>query len=95
MCEERRRAIIELLEAERRVRVEELSRRFGVSEVTIRKDLAELEARGLLQRVYGRRGASPQKSLLPLVFWRSSLSTLPRNGRSLRQRSNTSAKAMP
>jgi len=57
MCEERRRAIIELLEAERRVRVEELSRRFGVSEVTIRKDLAELEARGLLQRVYG--GAVP------------------------------------
>jgi DeoR family transcriptional regulator of aga operon/DeoR family fructose operon transcriptional repressor len=57
MCEERRRAIIALLEAERKVRVEALSRHFGVSEVTIRKDLAELEARGLLQRVYG--GAVP------------------------------------
>jgi DeoR/GlpR family transcriptional regulator of sugar metabolism len=53
MCEERRRAIIALLEVERKVRVEALSRHFGVSEVTIRKDLAELEARGLLQRVYG------------------------------------------
>ncbi len=57
MSEHRRREIIELLEAERRVRVEDLAKRFDVSEVTIRKDLAELEARGLLQRIHG--GAAP------------------------------------
>ncbi len=57
MSEERRRAIIELLESERRVRVEDLARRFDVSAVTIRKDLAELEARGVLQRTHG--GAVP------------------------------------
>jgi DeoR/GlpR family transcriptional regulator of sugar metabolism len=45
MCEERRRAIIELLEAERRVRVEELSRRFGVSEVTTAIDALQQAAR--------------------------------------------------
>lgn len=53
MSEERRREIIALLETERRVRVEDLARRFDVSEVTIRKDLSELEARGLLQRTHG------------------------------------------
>lgn len=57
MSEERRREIIALLETERRVRVEDLARRFDVSEVTIRKDLTELEARGLLQRTHG--GAVP------------------------------------
>ncbi|MFC1463845.1 MAG: DeoR/GlpR family DNA-binding transcription regulator [Candidatus Brachytrichaceae bacterium NZ_4S206] len=53
MSEERRREIIALLETERHVRVEDLARRFDVSEVTIRKDLSELEARGLLQRTHG------------------------------------------
>lgn len=53
MSEERRREIVELLEIEGRVRVEELAHRFDVSEVTIRKDLSDLEERGLLQRTHG------------------------------------------
>ena len=43
MSEDRRRQIIERIEAEGRVRVEDLSEKFEVSQVTIRKDLAELK----------------------------------------------------
>jgi DeoR/GlpR family transcriptional regulator of sugar metabolism len=42
-----------LLEHEGNVKVENLAERFAVSQVTIRKDLAELEEQGLLQRTYG------------------------------------------
>lgn len=51
--EERRSQIIELLEQKGSVWVEDLVARFGVSHVTIRKDLTELEARGLLRRTHG------------------------------------------
>jgi DeoR/GlpR family transcriptional regulator of sugar metabolism len=52
-AETRRNKIIEFLEDEGNVKVEELSERFAVSQVTVRKDLAELEEQGLLQRTYG------------------------------------------
>jgi DeoR/GlpR family transcriptional regulator of sugar metabolism len=42
-----------LLEKEQRVTVPELSQQFAVSEVTIRKDLAWLEAQGLAMRTHG------------------------------------------
>lgn len=51
--QERRNAILELLQEKGRVKVGELSRFFGVSEVSIRADLAELEERELLCRVHG------------------------------------------
>jgi len=54
---ERRQAILRILEEEGRVAVADLSRRFALSEVTIRKDLAWLEAQGLLIRTHG--GALP------------------------------------
>ncbi len=49
----RQQAILERLERSGRVGVAELARAFGVSEVTIRKNLQELEAASLLRRVYG------------------------------------------
>ena len=49
----RKDKILELLAGEGKVRVTELSELFGVSEVTIRMDLADLEERGLLSRVHG------------------------------------------
>jgi DeoR family transcriptional regulator of aga operon/DeoR family fructose operon transcriptional repressor len=49
----RHRRILQLLENEGNVKVDNLSERFEVSLVTIRKDLAELEEQGLLQRTYG------------------------------------------
>jgi DeoR family transcriptional regulator of aga operon/DeoR family fructose operon transcriptional repressor len=53
MSTDRRRIIVQRLEADGRVRVDELATHFDVSEVTIRKDLAELESRGVVQRTHG------------------------------------------
>lgn len=50
---ERRRAIVELVQAQGRVTVAELSQRFGVSEVTIRADLQTLAEQKLLVRTHG------------------------------------------
>lgn len=51
--QQRRRAIIECLNTDGQVLVDELARQFSTSEVTIRKDLAELENNGLLLRKFG------------------------------------------
>lgn len=51
--EERRRAILTLLEQRGRVTVRELSADLRVSEVTIRQDLRALQDQGLLERTYG------------------------------------------
>lgn len=51
--DERKQAILERLAKENRVYVSSLSQEFEVSEVTIRKDLQELEERGELHRVHG------------------------------------------
>ena len=62
LAKDRRRHIIEMVEAESRVTVSDLSDRFNVSSVTIRTDLRELESEGLLRRVRGgaiRREGSP------------------------------------
>lgn len=50
---ERRKEILDFLAKEGKVRVADLSKRFSISEVTIRNDLAELENNGLLERVHG------------------------------------------
>jgi DeoR/GlpR family transcriptional regulator of sugar metabolism len=50
---ERRQQILHMLEEEQRVTVPDLSHHFAVSEVTIRKDLAWLEAQGLAVRTHG------------------------------------------
>lgn len=50
---ERKQKILELLQRDGRVKVSELSRLFDISDVTIRMDLADLEAQGRLSRVYG------------------------------------------
>src|ERR1700678_3667154 len=57
LTEERRRAILELLQRERRVLVADLAQQFHTSQVTIRKDLDELHLRNLIQRTHG--GALP------------------------------------
>ena len=49
----RRENITQQLARENVVRVTELSRQFGVSEVSIRRDLEHLERQGLFQRVHG------------------------------------------
>jgi DeoR/GlpR family transcriptional regulator of sugar metabolism len=51
--EERRQAILDLVQAQSRVAVVDLSDQFGVSEVTIRADLQALADQGLLLRTHG------------------------------------------
>lgn len=51
--ERRRQEILELLSKEGQLEVSTLSQTFGVSAVVIRKDLQELEDKGLLSRVHG------------------------------------------
>ena len=51
--EERRRAILDLLNREGRVLVTDLAERFRTSQITIRKDLEVLHSQGLLQRTHG------------------------------------------
>jgi len=55
--EERRQRILQLLREQGRVMVAELSRQFGVSEVTVRGDLQALASEGKLIRTHG--GAVP------------------------------------
>ena len=62
LAEERRQAIVEVVEQEGRVLAAELAQRLHTSEDTIRRDLRDLDAAGLLRRVPGgavRRGAAP------------------------------------
>jgi len=63
LVEERRRRILELLDAQERVTVEELVGRYGVSAVTIRGDLDALSEVGALIRSHGgalKRGEAPE-----------------------------------
>lgn len=52
-AEERRDKILEILAKENRVNVNELASFFKIGEATIRRDLDELEDRGLLRRTHG------------------------------------------
>ncbi len=51
--EERLQQIIRATREDGEVSVAELSRRFGISEVTVRRDLRDLAERGLLRRAHG------------------------------------------
>src|SRR5215212_10288959 len=53
LAETRRRSIAETLRTAGAVTVAEVERRYGVSAMTARRDLAELERRGILRRTHG------------------------------------------
>jgi DeoR/GlpR family transcriptional regulator of sugar metabolism len=52
-ADKRRHAILEELAQQQAVRVTELSQTFGVSEVSVRRDLSHLERQGFLRRIHG------------------------------------------
>ncbi len=60
LSEERRRAILDMLQSDGRVLVADLARRFRTSLITIRKDLEVLHHNGQLERTHG--GALPVKT---------------------------------
>jgi DeoR/GlpR family transcriptional regulator of sugar metabolism len=53
MKSERQRRVLEMLDVDGRVDVPELARVLGISEITVRRDLIELETAGYLRRVHG------------------------------------------
>jgi DeoR/GlpR family transcriptional regulator of sugar metabolism len=52
-ADKRRQAILDELAQRQAVRVTELSQAFGVSEVSVRRDLSHLERQGYLRRIHG------------------------------------------
>lgn len=64
--EERRRAILDSVQRNGRAFVRELAASSGASEVTIRRDLALLEKRGLVYRTYG--GVLPARAMVETDF---------------------------
>lgn len=51
--EQRRKEILAAVQSEGKVRVSDLSRKYGISEVSIRNDLEAMEIQGLITRVHG------------------------------------------
>lgn len=68
LVEERRRRICDLLREHGRVTVDDLSKRFDTSVVTIRLDLAALESSGALTRTRGGALARRDDDDLPIVI---------------------------
>ncbi|MGC4807464.1 DeoR/GlpR family DNA-binding transcription regulator [Micromonospora sp. DT233] len=60
LARQRQSAIVELIRSRGGARVSDLAGRFGVSDMTIRRDLAALAERGLVEKVHG--GATPPDS---------------------------------
>ena len=68
--EQRQQLILEIARDRRQVTVAGLTSRFGVSEVTIRRDLRELAGRGQLYRAHGGAVTAPPASPEPPVIQR-------------------------
>ncbi|BEP14581.1 DeoR/GlpR family DNA-binding transcription regulator [Acidothermaceae bacterium B102] len=64
-AEDRHQTILQLLQARGQVAIADLSARFAVSEMTIRRDLAQLEADGLLRRTHGGAARTDSGSFEP------------------------------
>ena len=55
IAEERRKIILERIQDNKSVSVQELSKEFGITGVTIRRDLDLLDQQGLVKRSHGGR----------------------------------------
>ncbi len=68
LASERQDRILEMLRKHKAVEVSDLSGTFGVSEMTIRRDLLKLEQAGLLKRTFGGAVAASNFLALQLSF---------------------------
>ncbi|MBB1200355.1 DeoR/GlpR transcriptional regulator [Enterobacteriaceae bacterium 89] len=73
LASQRKQQILQLLADEKQVHSGELSQRFGISEDSVRRDLRELAAEGLLQRVHG--GALPVSAAIAPLETRKNVQT--------------------
>ncbi|WP_329057922.1 DeoR/GlpR family DNA-binding transcription regulator [Amycolatopsis sp. NBC_01480] len=72
-AEERHKIILELLQASGQVSTADLSARFNVSEMTVRRDVVQLEKDGLLRRTHGGAARAAGSSFEPPFTLRSRL----------------------
>lgn len=63
--EERHRLVCDVVQATGRIKVADLAARMQVSEMTVRRDLEELEARGVVTRVHGGAVSNVSRSFEP------------------------------
>jgi DeoR/GlpR family transcriptional regulator of sugar metabolism len=68
--EERLNRILQVIQKDGQATAGELSRIYGVSEITIRRDLSELAGRGYIKRAHGGAMVVPLKSQEPPVIQR-------------------------
>lgn len=68
LARKRQAYILERVREEGAVRVADLVRTLGVSDMTVRRDLEELHARGLIEKVHGGAAAIPGSSLFEPGF---------------------------
>jgi len=61
----RQREIVEMVMTKGEIKIQDISERFGVSDMTARRDLNELDRRGLLRRVHGGAVANLGRSYEP------------------------------
>jgi DeoR family transcriptional regulator, aga operon transcriptional repressor len=71
LASNRRTRILERVAEEQTIRIGELAQEFGVSEMTIRRDIARLEHTGFLRRTYGGATAHQTRTLDPAFNVRS------------------------
>ncbi|KMK08910.1 DeoR/GlpR family DNA-binding transcription regulator [Pluralibacter gergoviae] len=71
LASQRKQQILQILARDKQVQSGDLSQHFGVSEDSIRRDLRELAAEGLLQRVHG--GALPASAAIAPLETRKSV----------------------
>jgi DeoR/GlpR family transcriptional regulator of sugar metabolism len=72
-AEDRQQTILRLLDARGKLSITELSGRFSVSEMTVRRDLSQLENDGLLRRTHGGAVRTQSGSFEPAFALRSRL----------------------
>lgn len=73
--QERQQLILKRLDARGQITISDLSRRLSVSEMTIRRDLDQLEAEGLLRRTHGGAARAHSSSFEPPFAMRAHLNT--------------------
>ena len=73
--QERQQLILKRLDARGQVTISDLSRRLSVSEMTIRRDLDQLETEGLLRRTHGGAVRAYSSSFEPPFTMRAHLNT--------------------
>jgi DeoR/GlpR family transcriptional regulator of sugar metabolism len=71
LASDRRTRILERVAEEQTIRISALALEFGVSEMTVRRDIAKLERTGFLRRTYGGATAHLTRSLDPAFNTRS------------------------